>query len=140
MKKTLKEYGMIVLRTVGIFLLYGYVMTFTNEYVAKTLHDLNLPVKSQWMFLLVRLASMYAGIAVLWKFILQRSSIRKRLLAGVIPADLSYKDSAHSTLGFRFFWIESLSVLLPCAYLLAVRQNVCDMVRLKTDSIVLQYM
>ncbi len=139
MKKNVKEYGMIVLRAVVIFLLYGYVMTFTNEYVAKTLHNLNLPVKTQWMFLLVRLVSMYAGIAVLWKFILQRSAIRKRLLAGVIPADLSYKDSAHATLGFRFFWIEALSILLPCACFLSVRQNVCDMVGLKTDSVLLQY-
>lgn len=139
MKKALKEYGMIVLRAAVVFLLYGYIMTFTNEHVAKTLNNLNLPVKTQWMFLLVRLVSMYAGMTVVWKFILQRSAVRKRLLAGVIPADISYSDSLRATLGFWLFWVESLSILLPCASFLSVRQNVCEMVGVKTDWVILQY-
>jgi len=124
---------------VGIFLLYGYIMFYTDETVKRTLYGLSLPKESEWMFLVVELISMYVGIVVLWRLVLQRSVLRKRHLAGIIPADLSYKDSVRDTLCFRFFWIESLLILLPATYWTPVRENVCDMIGYKTDLVILQY-
>ena len=139
MKNKCKEYGGIVLQAVAVFLLYGYVITFTDEYVHTTLQRLNIPQKSEWMFLLVELISIYAGIAVPWKLVLQRSEIRKRKLAGLLASDLALWDAAKDILVFPLFWIEALSILIPALYFPPVRQSVCAMIGLQTDFVVLQY-
>lgn len=137
--KKYKEYAGILLQSIVVFLLYGYVMTFTDEHVHATLSRLNIPQKREWMFLLTELISVYAGIVIPWKLVLQRSEVRKRLLVGVIPADIALADAAKEILQFPLFWIESLGILLPATYWKPVRQSLCSVIGLKTDLAVLQY-
>ncbi|MBE6672129.1 MAG: hypothetical protein E7599_01210 [Ruminococcaceae bacterium] len=139
MNKKYKEYAGIALQAVVIFLLYGYVITFADEYVHDTLYRLNIPQKTRWMFLLVEVFSVYAGIVVPWKLVLQRSRTRKRLLAGVLPSDLTLSDAARDILRFPLFWIETLAILLPATYWPPVRHTLCEMIGLETDLVVLQY-
>jgi hypothetical protein len=139
MKNKYKEYSGIVLQAVVVFLLYGYVITSADEYVHTTLQRLNIPQKSEWMFLLVELISIYAGIAVPWKLVLQRSVLRKRHLAGLIPSDITLPEAARDILRYPLFWIEALSILLPTTYWPPVRQTLCDMIGLETDFVILQY-
>ena len=136
----LKEYAWIVLRTVGIVVLYDTTLTVGNEHVDNMFARLSLPKKSEWMFLSIKLLAMYIGIVVLWRLILQRSQNRKRHLAGLLPPDLSYRDSVKGTLGFSFFWIESLAILLSCAALSSVRSNVTAMLGMTNFGTVTGYL
>ncbi len=136
----IKEYGRIALQTVGVVALYSIVLTVANEHVDNMFARLSLPKKSEWMFLSIKLLAMYLGIVVLWRLILQRSQNRKRHLAGLLPPDLSYKESVKGTLGFSFFWIESLAILLSCSALPAVRSNATAMLGMTNCGAVVGYL
>ena len=138
--KEFVEYAMIVLRAAGVYVLYGALLVGANENVDTTLQSLAIPGKTPFMFLFVKLICTYVGVLVLWNLILQRSVLRKRRLAGLLSPTQSYLEHGKDVFKFPFFWIESLSILLPCAVLPPVRANIMSLLGSTSDNFFLQYL
>lgn len=139
-KKYIKAYGMSVVQVLAVFLLYSYVMSYTDTYTAKMFKSLNLVPAKGWIFLVVEIISMYIALPVLWRLCLQRSILRKQQLAGLLSPYLTLKESIKETFVYRAFWMESLPILFICSMSRYTRANVMEMLGISSLNLVLQYL